>query len=121
MHELSLAEELVEECSRLAGGHQVLAVEIRCTPGLDLAELEEGFHQLAAGNTVEGAELRLEEVPAMLRCECGFERRLSPVEVAGHLAVCPRCGQVQPASGGIEELTLRLRDERRGGSDHGHS
>ena len=121
MHELSLAEELVEECCRLAGGRQVLAVEIRYAPTVDVAELEEGFHQLAVSNAVEGAELRLEEVPATLSCQCGFEGQLSPVDLAGHLAVCPRCGQVQPAPGGIEVMTLRLRDERRGGSDHGHS
>ncbi len=111
MHELSLAEELVEECCRLAGSRTVLAVDIRCAPAVDLPELEQGFHQLAVGSALEGAELRVEEVPAVLSCQCGFEGVLSADDLAGHLAVCPRCGQVHPAPGGIDIVTLRLRDE----------
>ncbi len=93
MHEASLVAEALELCRRQARGRRVSAVTLRCAAG-SAGEVELAFAQLA-GDVLPGAELRIEPVPTMLRCSCGFEGALEEASVYGHLAVCPTCAAVR--------------------------
>ncbi len=112
MHELSLAEELVRQCAALAKSRPVLVVAVRCPAGTGSSELSDSFSILAAQLAESGdgclrhAQLRLEEVPAAIRCQCGFDGELEPANVAGHIGVCPECGSVGELGGGLELMAL---------------
>jgi Zn finger protein HypA/HybF involved in hydrogenase expression len=123
VHEVSLAEELVNECATLAQGRPVLVVAVRCPPGVGSSELSDSFALLAAqlaesGNAcLRQARLRLQEVPAVMRCRCGFEGELGPGDIAGHIGVCPECGCAGELDGGLELMALTFGDnEPLGGS-----
>ena len=115
MHELSLVEELVSECRRLAAGRPVVEVWARCASGVDLEELSDGFTFVtreAARHDSDGclatAELKLEQLPVQLRCGCGFEGQLSEDHMAGHMSICPGCGQVGEVETGLELVRLKF-------------
>jgi Zn finger protein HypA/HybF involved in hydrogenase expression len=115
MHELSLVEELVDECNRLAAGRRVAEVRARCPLVVDVDELVEGFKELTSGGSLGDAELVIEAVPVALHCKCGFEGEMDSAELVGHLAICPGCGQVQEAETGLELVALRLVDRSTSG------
>ena len=95
MHELSLAESIVDIAVRHANGRPVTRVEVAVGHLRQVvpSALAFAFELVAQGTTVEGAELVLEEVPAAGRCgTCGAESRLD-----GFPLVCRACG-----SGDIE-------------------
>jgi len=116
VHELSLAEELVNECATLAQGRPVLAVAVRCPPGMGSSELSDSFAILAAQLAEAGdaclrqAQLTLEEVPAVMSCRCGFVGELGPADMAGHIGVCPVCGCAGELGGGLELVALTFGD-----------
>jgi hydrogenase nickel incorporation protein HypA/HybF len=92
MHELSIAEAIVGVAERHAAGRAVYAVDVRVghlrqvVPGA----LEFAFGLVAQGTPVEGAELALEEVPAVGRCRrCGSESDLDGFPLA-----CAACGSL---------------------------
>ncbi len=93
MHEASLVAEALELCRRQARGRRVTAVTLRCAAA-SAGEVELAFAQLA-GDVLPGAELRIERVPTVLHCACGFEGALEDASVYGHLAVCPACAAVR--------------------------
>jgi len=78
MHELSIAEAVLDVALRHADGRRVMAVELRVghlrqvvPPALEFA-----FELVAHGTVLEGAELRMEVVPAEGVCRaCGAESR----------------------------------------------
>jgi hydrogenase nickel incorporation protein HypA/HybF len=90
MHELSIAEALVDIAVRHADGRRVTRVEVRVghlrqvvAPALELA-----FELVARETPVEGAELVLEQVPAVARCRaCETESELDGLPL-----VCRSCG-----------------------------
>ncbi len=116
MHEASLAEELVNECATLAQGRPVLVVAVRCPPGMGSSELSDSFAILAAQLAESGdaclcqAQLTLEELPAVMRCRCGFDGELGPGDIAGHIGVCPECGCAGELGGGLELMALTFDD-----------
>jgi hydrogenase nickel incorporation protein HypA/HybF len=90
MHELSIAEGVVEVALRHARGRQVTKVELsvgylrQVVP----SALEFAFALVAAGTALEGAELVIEEVAARGRCRaCGAETVMD-----GCPLQCRRCG-----------------------------
>ncbi len=105
MHEVSLAEELVNECATLAQGRPVLVVAVRCPPGMGSSELSDSFAILAAQLAESGdaclrqAQLPLEEVPAVMSCRCGFygelgpERHRRPYWCMPRVRLCRRTGR----------------------------
>jgi Zn finger protein HypA/HybF involved in hydrogenase expression len=117
MHEASLAEELVNECATLAQGRPVLVVAVRCPPGMGSSELSDNFAILAAQLAESGdaclrqAELRLEEVHAVMGCRCGFQGELGPDDVSGHIGICPECGSVGELGGGLELMAITFSDD----------
>lgn len=119
MHELSLAEELLTKCATLAEGRPVVEVSVRCPAGLCSYELSEAFALLVARLSATGrdaclrqAQLRLQTVPAVMRCSCGFDGELGPSDVAGHIGVCPRCGRVGEPGGSVELVGVTFADNQ---------
>ena len=79
MHELSIAESVVQIASRHANGRRVTKVRIKVGHLRQVvpSALAFGFELVAEGTPVEGAELEMEQVPAVGRCrECGVESQL---------------------------------------------
>jgi Zn finger protein HypA/HybF involved in hydrogenase expression len=122
VHEASLAEELVNQCATLAQGRPVLVVAVRCPPGMGSSELSYSFAVLAAQLAESGdgclrqARLRLEEVPAVMRCRCGFSGELGPDNIAGHIGICPDCVSADDLGSGLELMAMTFADDKPLGS-----
>ena len=112
MHELSIAEAVVEIAARHADGRPVRAVELRVGHLRQVvpSALAFAFELVAQGTPLEGAELRMDEVPAAGSCRtCGAQTPLPDFPLC-----CRHCGgfDVEVTSG--EELlvdSLELGDE----------
>jgi hydrogenase nickel incorporation protein HypA/HybF len=104
MHELSIAEAIVAVAERHAAGRAVHAVDVRVghlrqvVPGA----LEFAFELTAKGTSLEGAELRIEQVAAAGRCRvCGAESVLE-----GFPLTCAACGGLDVEVTAGEELLV---------------
>jgi hydrogenase nickel incorporation protein HypA/HybF len=104
MHELSLADSIVHIASAHARGRRVTRVELKlghlrqAVP----SALTFAFALVAAGTPVEGAELAIEEIPAVGRCErCGSEGGLPGFPLA-----CAACGSLDIEIVSGEELLV---------------
>lgn len=93
MHELSIAQSLVElvtERLRAAGGARIASVdvEVGVLSGVVPAALLSAFEPASRQTPLEGAQLRLHEVPVKGHCPtCGAERDAVSVQRI-HCAVC---------------------------------
>lgn len=90
MHELSIAEAVVDVALRHARGRRVAAVELKVGHLRQVvpSALEFAFELVTQGTALEGAKLRMEEVPAAGRCrECGAETALPDLPFR-----CRACG-----------------------------
>jgi len=90
LHELSIADSIVQVASRHANGRRVTKVRIKVGHLRQVvpSALAFGFELVAEGTTVEGAELEMEEVPATGMCrECGAESQLRTFPLR-----CQACG-----------------------------
>ena len=112
MHELSIAEAVVEIASRHAAGRRVCKVELKVGHLRQVvpSSLEFAFELLTAGTELEEAELVIEEVPAQGRCrQCGAETLMSSFPLQ-----CESCGSLDVAVSAGEELlvdALELEEE----------
>lgn len=104
MHELAIAEAIVRIAADHARGRRVHAVHVaaghlrQVVPGA----LALAFELVAEGTPVEGAELELREVPAVVRCRgCGTES-----EQDGFPLVCRACGGADVEVTAGEELLV---------------
>jgi hydrogenase nickel incorporation protein HypA/HybF len=90
MHELSLAEAVVQIACRHAAGRPVAKVELKVGHLRQVVPdaLAFAFELVAMGTELEGAELVMEEGPAAGRCRrCGTES-----ELPGFPLRCGICG-----------------------------
>ena len=90
MHELAIADSIVQIASRHAGGRRVTRVEVKVgwLRQVVPSSLAFGFELVSQGTPAEGAELVLEEVPARGCCrDCGAEGELGEFPFA-----CAACG-----------------------------
>jgi len=104
MHELSIAEAVVDIASRHARGRRVAVVELKVGYLRQVAPsaLEFSFELVAEGTSVEGAELRMEEVAAAGDCRgCGAETPLPEFPLA-----CRFCGGLDVEVTRGEELLV---------------
>jgi hydrogenase nickel incorporation protein HypA/HybF len=79
LHELSIAESVVQIASRHANGRRVTKVWLKVGHLRQVvpSALAFGFELVAEGTPVEGAELEMENVPATGLCrDCGAESQL---------------------------------------------
>lgn len=93
MHELAIAQSVIEIAGRHAGGSRVAKVELRVGRLRQVvpAALEFAFELCRAGTPVEGAELELREIEAAGICAaCGRETPLPDFPLA-----CRHCGGLE--------------------------
>jgi hydrogenase nickel incorporation protein HypA/HybF len=87
LHELAIADSVVQIASRHAAGRQVTKVYLKVGHLRQVvpSALAFSFELVAQGTSVEGAELEMEEIPVTGKCrECGAESQ--------HTAIPLRCG-----------------------------
>jgi hydrogenase nickel incorporation protein HypA/HybF len=104
MHELSIADALVEIVLRHADGRTVLRVEVRVGHLRQVvpSALELAFELVARDTPAQGAELVLEPVPAVGRCRtCGAVGELPAFPLT-----CGSCGGWDLELLAGEELTV---------------
>ena len=109
MHELSIALSLVDvaaDALRARGPLRVVAVHLRLGPlsGVVKEALLFSFDAAIAGTALEGAYLRIEDVPAIAWCDrCAAAQALTDVARRR----CPACDAVTPRllQGAEMELT----------------
>lgn len=93
MHELSLAQALIEQAERIRAEHGAesvasITVNIGALSGVDRQSFEFAFPMAAAETALCGARLRIEETPAQALCEdCRARSQPEPAFV-----VCAACG-----------------------------
>jgi hydrogenase nickel incorporation protein HypA/HybF len=104
VHELSIAEAVVEVASRHAAGRRVHAIEVKVGHLRQVVptSLEFAFELLAQGTALDGAALRIEEVPAAGTCkDCAAHSRFDGFPLA-----CARCGGLDIELVAGEELLV---------------
>jgi hydrogenase nickel incorporation protein HypA/HybF len=112
MHELSIAEAVVDIALRHADGRPVRVVELKVGHLRQVvpSALEFAFELVAEGTLLEGAELRMEDVPAAGTCRtCGAETPLPDFPLC-----CRHCGGFDVEVTRGEELlvdSLELQEE----------
>jgi hydrogenase nickel incorporation protein HypA/HybF len=80
VHELSIAQAVVQIAARHAAGRRVAKVELKVGHLRQVvpSALEFAFELVADGTPLQGAELVIEQVPARGRCRgCGAETTMS--------------------------------------------
>jgi hydrogenase nickel incorporation protein HypA/HybF len=90
VHELAIAESVVRIAGAHARGRRVARVEVRIGHLRQVvpSALELAFEVLVEGTPLQGAELGIEDVPAVVRCNgCGAE-----TEVDWFPLACGACG-----------------------------
>jgi hydrogenase nickel incorporation protein HypA/HybF len=104
VHELSLAEAVVEIASRHAAGRTVHRVELKVGHLRQVvpSALEFAFQLLSDGTVLDGAELVIEDVPARGLCRhCGVETTMSQFPLQ-----CSSCGGLDLEIVAGEELLV---------------
>jgi hydrogenase nickel incorporation protein HypA/HybF len=112
MHELSIAEAIVDVATRHATGRRVRKVEVKVGHLRQVVpdSLSFAFELVTLGTTLDGAELSITQVPATGRCrECGGQSMLESFPLC-----CARCGGLDVNVLAGEELlvdALELEEE----------
>jgi hydrogenase nickel incorporation protein HypA/HybF len=104
MHELSIAEAIVDVATRHAAGRRVVKVEVKVGYLRQVVpdSLEFAFGLLTQGTALDGAELAIAHVPTVGRCrDCGAESVME-----GFPLCCARCGGLNMDVLAGEELLL---------------
>jgi hydrogenase nickel incorporation protein HypA/HybF len=92
VHELSIAQAIVDVAARHAGGRRVERVQVRIGHLRQVvpSALAFSFELCAHGTAVDGAVLEIEHVPVGAVCRsCGADSELDGFPLA-----CPACGGV---------------------------
>ena len=106
MHELAIAESIVQIAGRHANGRRVTKVQLKVGHLRQVvpSALSFSFELVAHDTPVEGAQLEMEEVPAVGRCrDCGTESRLESFPLQ-----CRRCEGFDLEVLGGEELYVEF-------------
>ena len=108
MHELSLAQSLVEQIQSAAAAENAvrvlrIVVEIGPYAGVETVAFEFAFPFAAEDTLAADAELVVEEVPAMVECDaCRATSRCEPTRL-----ICPACGSDRVEIRGGHEFLIR--------------
>jgi hydrogenase nickel incorporation protein HypA/HybF len=108
MHELAIAQSIVDIAVRHARGRSVTRVDVSVGHLRQVvpSALSFAFELVAQGTPLDGAELVLKVVPASGRCRtCGTESVLD-----GFPLLCRACGSGDVAVSGGEELRVESLD-----------
>jgi hydrogenase nickel incorporation protein HypA/HybF len=121
MHELSIAEAIVDVATRHAAGRRVVRIEVKVGHLRQVVpdSLQFAFGLVAQGTALDGAELAITHVPAAGRCrDCGAESVMD-----GFPLCCARCGGLDVDVLAGEELlvdALELEEEKVSNERIGH-
>ena len=66
-----------------------VTVEVGQLAMVNPEQLKFSFEIITEGGPFEGAEMRVETLPAVAKCKCGFEGALGDEDY-----VCPKCGGI---------------------------
>lgn len=124
MHELGIAESVLDAVQRRAAGRRVTALTVRAgaLQRIDQGSMDTAFELVSAGTVADGARVRLVVVPVSVHCNgCGAD-----TESHDPHAVCVRCGGTDLDLAGGDELlleSLELAPEQKEVTSHvsGHS
>ena len=101
MHDYHAVKALVARLERLPGP-AILEVTVRASPIFSPEALQQAYEMLTAGTPLAGSRLAVEEFPERRECRrCGDAFAVSPDLTAGHLVICPRCGEVSALELGV--------------------
>jgi hydrogenase nickel incorporation protein HypA/HybF len=121
MHELSIAQAIVEVATSHAEGRRVAKVEVRVGHLRQVVpdSLDFAFGLITQGTALDGSELAVEHIPAAGRCRaCGAESVLE-----GFPLCCARCEGLDVEVTAGEELlvvALELEEEPATNERTGH-
>jgi hydrogenase nickel incorporation protein HypA/HybF len=121
MHELSIAEAIVDVATRHAAGRRVVRVEVKVGHLRQVVpdSLQFAFELVAQGTALDGAELAIAHVPAAGHCrDCGAESVMEDFPLC-----CARCGGLDVDVLAGEELlvdALELEEEKSSNERIGH-
>ncbi len=104
MHELSIAQAIIDVATRHAEGRRVLRVEVQVGHLRQVVpdSLQFAFALVVQGTALDGAELAITHVPAAGRCrECGAERVMESFPLS-----CGACGSFDVEVLAGEELLV---------------
>ena len=104
MHEVGLAEAVLDAVERRAAGRAVRVVRIRSgvLNRVDEPSMRQAFALVSEGSVAEDADLELEVVPIVAECPaCGASWTADDVPT-----VCASCGDLSLRLVGGDELTL---------------
>jgi hydrogenase nickel incorporation protein HypA/HybF len=110
LHELGLCEAIVGAIEKRANERPVSHVRVRvgALHHVHPDAFEQSFSMAAMGSVAEDASADLVLIPARGRCgACGAD-----FETHDPLSACPRCGALDVALTGGDELTLELIEYR---------
>ncbi len=93
----ALVARLLRDADPAQGVQDVGEVRIRASPIYSAAALRQAYAVLTAGTPLAGSRLEVEDLPDRRECaRCGSAYAVAPQDVAGHLVVCPHCGEPSP-------------------------
>lgn len=112
MHELSIAEAILDVAARHAAGRRVLKIEVRVGHLRQVVpdSLDFAFSLVSQGTALDGAALEITHVPAAGRCRDCDARSV----MEGFPLCCARCGGLDVEMLAGEELlvdALELEEE----------
>jgi len=95
VHDYHAVKALIARLSsQLDAGGRVAEVRIQASPVYSPEALEQAFEILAPGTPLAGSRLVVEPVPELRSCSrCGSSFEVAPERLAGHLVICPDCGE----------------------------
>jgi hydrogenase nickel incorporation protein HypA/HybF len=108
MHELSIANSIVETLTRELAGEpgrvRAVRVDVGVLSGVVPDALRFAWDLACEGTRLDGAGLEIREIPLMVHCEsCEADRTLPGIDRLR----CPVCGEATPVIVAGKELNLR--------------
>ncbi|MDL4774322.1 MULTISPECIES: hydrogenase maturation nickel metallochaperone HypA [Thermomonosporaceae] len=104
MHEVGIAESILDAVEKRAGGRPVARVRVRAGALLRVAgpSMDQAFELVSAGGVADRAALEVVTVPAEVACRaCGHR-----AATEDPLTVCPACGGAEVDLSGGRDLVL---------------
>ena len=121
MHELSIAQALIDAACQAAGPARVTRVMVRVgeLAGVVAEALQFSFEVAAIGTACEGAELQIEPVPLAIHCPACDAVRTS---LEPYRLTCPACGTTGTIVAGreLDLIEIELVDHNAKHCDSAH-